>query len=108
MKWSKTLIATALALACVSVYADITVGVTVSATGPAASLGIPEKNTIELMPKLIGGQKVNYIRGLARAALDRARAAALTEGVSLKPLIFSNSRMLGLPCFRVKLGKSLS
>jgi len=61
MKWSKTLIATALALACVSVYADITVGVTVSATGPAASLGIPEKNTIELMPKLIGGQKVNYI-----------------------------------------------
>ncbi|MEO5733214.1 MAG: ABC transporter substrate-binding protein [Rubrivivax sp.] len=41
--------------------ADINVGVTVSATGPAASLGIPEKNTIELMPKTIGGQKVNYI-----------------------------------------------
>jgi len=37
------------------------VGVTVSATGPAASLGIPEKNTIELMPQLIGGQKINYI-----------------------------------------------
>lgn len=34
---------------------------TVSATGPAASLGIPEKNTIALMPKTIGGQKVNYI-----------------------------------------------
>jgi len=41
--------------------ADITVGVTVSATGPAASLGIPEKNTVELMPKTIAGQKVNYI-----------------------------------------------
>lgn len=41
--------------------ADITVGVTVSATGPAASLGIPEKNTIDLMPKTIAGQKVNYI-----------------------------------------------
>jgi branched-chain amino acid transport system substrate-binding protein len=41
--------------------ADITVGVTVSATGPAASLGIPEKNTIALMPQAIGGQKVNYI-----------------------------------------------
>ncbi|OYV01586.1 MAG: branched-chain amino acid ABC transporter substrate-binding protein [Burkholderiales bacterium PBB5] len=41
--------------------ADITVGVTVSATGPAASLGIPEKNTIALMPKTIGGQKVNYV-----------------------------------------------
>jgi len=34
---------------------------TVSATGPAASLGIPEKNTIALMPQTIGGQKVNYI-----------------------------------------------
>lgn len=42
-------------------YADITVGVTVSATGPAASLGIPEKNTVALMPTNIGGQKVNYI-----------------------------------------------
>jgi branched-chain amino acid transport system substrate-binding protein len=41
--------------------ADINVGVTVSATGPAASLGIPEKNTIALMPATIGGQKVNYI-----------------------------------------------
>lgn len=41
--------------------ADINVGVTVSATGPAASLGIPERNTIALMPTSIGGQKVNYI-----------------------------------------------
>jgi branched-chain amino acid transport system substrate-binding protein len=44
-----------------SVYADINVGVTLSATGPAASLGIPEKNTFALMPTTIGGQKVNYI-----------------------------------------------
>ena len=41
--------------------ADINVGVTVSATGPAASLGIPEKNTIALMPKTIAGHKINYI-----------------------------------------------
>ena len=41
--------------------ADINVGVTVSATGPASSLGIPEKNTIALMPKILGGEKVNYI-----------------------------------------------
>jgi len=41
--------------------ADINVGVTVSATGPAASLGIPEKNTFALMPATIAGQKVNYI-----------------------------------------------
>jgi branched-chain amino acid transport system substrate-binding protein len=41
--------------------ADITVGVSVSATGPAASLGIPEKNTIALLPTTIAGQKINYI-----------------------------------------------
>lgn len=62
MKYFKhTLVASALALAGLAAQADITVGVTVSATGPAASLGIPEKNTIELMPKQIGNQKVNYI-----------------------------------------------
>ena len=41
--------------------ADINIGVTISATGPAASLGIPQKNTIDLLPKSIGGEKVNWI-----------------------------------------------
>ena len=41
--------------------ADINVGVTLSATGPAASLGIPERNTIELLPTMIAGEKVNWI-----------------------------------------------
>ncbi|WP_027476701.1 ABC transporter substrate-binding protein [Curvibacter gracilis] len=53
-------LATAL-LASLLAHADINVGVTVSATGPAASLGIPEKNTMALLPKTMGGQKVNYI-----------------------------------------------
>lgn len=41
--------------------ADINVGITISTTGPAASLGIPERNTVQLLPKEIGGEKVNYI-----------------------------------------------
>ncbi|MFS0754909.1 ABC transporter substrate-binding protein [Noviherbaspirillum sp. 1P10PC] len=41
--------------------AQIKVGVSVSATGPAASLGIPEKNTISLLPKTIAGKTVEYI-----------------------------------------------
>jgi len=64
MKLKSTLIAAAVAAllsAAGPALADITVGVTVSATGPAASLGIPEKNTIALMPKTIGGEKVEYI-----------------------------------------------
>ncbi|MDC8783747.1 ABC transporter substrate-binding protein [Roseateles koreensis] len=60
----KTLVALAAASALLTAWtarADINVGVTVSATGPAASLGIPEKNTLSLMPTKIAGQKVNYI-----------------------------------------------
>ncbi|HVP87158.1 MAG TPA: ABC transporter substrate-binding protein [Casimicrobiaceae bacterium] len=41
--------------------ADINVGVTLSATGPAASLGIPERNTIELLPTTVAGEKINWI-----------------------------------------------
>ncbi|MBB6099034.1 branched-chain amino acid transport system substrate-binding protein [Deinobacterium chartae] len=41
--------------------AEVRVGVVVSTTGPAASLGIPEKNTFALLPTTIGGEKVTYI-----------------------------------------------
>jgi branched-chain amino acid transport system substrate-binding protein len=58
---NKTLLAALLAALASAAFADINVGVTLSATGPAASLGIPEKNSIDLLPKTIGGQKVNYI-----------------------------------------------
>ena len=61
MKHRIRLLAIAVLAMAGTAQADINVGVTVSATGPAASLGIPEKNTIALMPKTIAGQKVNYI-----------------------------------------------
>ena len=42
--------------------ADINVGVSLSATGPAASLGIPEKNTFEMIgAPVVAGQKINFI-----------------------------------------------
>lgn len=48
-------------LACASLaLAEIRVGVIVSATGPAASLGIPERNTVALLPQTIGKQKITY------------------------------------------------
>jgi branched-chain amino acid transport system substrate-binding protein len=61
MTFKKTLVAVAAATLATLAQADVNVGVTVSATGPAASLGIPEKNTIALMPQTIAGQKINYI-----------------------------------------------
>ncbi|MCV2422474.1 ABC transporter substrate-binding protein [Paucibacter sp. DJ2R-2] len=64
-------------LLCAHALADINVGVTVSATGPAASLGIPEKNTLSLMPTSIAGQKVNYI--VLDDASDTTSAVANTR-----------------------------
>ena len=62
MKYIKFVTALAATLG-VSIAAaqDIKVGVTLSATGPAASLGIPERNTFPLLPQTIAGKKVNYI-----------------------------------------------
>jgi branched-chain amino acid transport system substrate-binding protein len=62
MKLIKNTLMAAIGLAfAAGVNAQINVGVTVSATGPAASLGIPERNTVSLMPTEIAGQKINYI-----------------------------------------------
>lgn len=41
--------------------ADITLGALLSLTGPGAGLGIPERNTIELLPKSIAGQAVRWV-----------------------------------------------
>lgn len=43
------------------VHAEIKIGVIASSTGPTAVVGIPQKNTIALLPTEIGGQKVEYI-----------------------------------------------
>lgn len=40
---------------------DIVIGSVLSLTGPGASLGIPERNTIELLPTSIAGRKIRYI-----------------------------------------------
>lgn len=76
-KTIKTLVATAALLATGATFADINVGVTVSSTGPAASLGIPEKNTISLLPTTIAGQKINYI--VLDDASDTTKAVANTR-----------------------------
>ena len=54
----------AVALAAVlpgAALAQVKIGVTLSTTGPAGSLGIPEKNTIALLPKTAAGQSIEYI-----------------------------------------------
>lgn len=58
----RTVLASAIALALpMAAMAQVKVGITVSSTGPAASLGIPERNTVSLLPTEVAGQKVEYI-----------------------------------------------
>lgn len=58
-------------------FAQVKVGVVVSATGPAASLGIPEKNTIVMCPKTIGGKSVEYL--VQDDATDTTTAVQVTK-----------------------------
>lgn len=48
-------------LGATAALADINIGVSVSATGPAAVLGGPQKNTTQLFPASIAGEKINWI-----------------------------------------------
>lgn len=62
MKLKVTLVAAAIAaVLSAPAMADINIGITVSATGPAAALGAPQRNTATLFPATIAGEKINWI-----------------------------------------------
>ena len=44
-----------------SALADVTVGVSISSTGPSASLGIPQKQSLGLLPQQIAGETIRYV-----------------------------------------------
>jgi branched-chain amino acid transport system substrate-binding protein len=77
-----SLLAAVLAGASASVAAQIRIGVTLSTTGPAVSLGIPEKNTIALLPKTIAGRTVEYI--VLDDASDPSAAVVNTRRLTLE------------------------
>ena len=54
-------VAMAAAFAAGAAQADITIGVSISLTGPTSALGIPTKNGIALWPATIAGEKLNVI-----------------------------------------------
>jgi branched-chain amino acid transport system substrate-binding protein len=55
-------IVTVLALGITSAFAQVKIGLMVSATGPTSAIGIPQKNTGELLPKKIGDTAIEYIQ----------------------------------------------
>ena len=48
-------------LACASALADITIGVSLSLTGPGSGLGIPMSNGIKMWPATLGGEKIRVV-----------------------------------------------
>src|SRR6201989_1424612 len=61
---SAAALAAALALAGSPAFAqtnEITIGISISTTGPAAALGIPERNALEFVPKEIAGVPLKLI-----------------------------------------------
>src|SRR6201747_1612353 len=61
---SAAVIAASLALPALPAMAqtsEIVIGITVTTTGPAAALGIPERNALEFVPKEIGGVPLKVI-----------------------------------------------
>lgn len=61
MKIKILLAALAVTAASTAAHAEINVGIMVSATGPAASVGIPQQRLVPALPAQLGGEKVNYI-----------------------------------------------
>lgn len=69
--------------------ADITIGLMVSATGPTSAIGIPQRNTGELLPHTIAGERVRYVSledgGDSARAVQNAKK--LIEGDHIDALI---------------------
>ena len=60
---SVRLVVAAIALCCsIAAFGQVKVGLMVSATGPTSAIGIPQKNTGDMLPKKIGDVTVEYIQ----------------------------------------------
>ena len=70
-------VAAGAAFATAPALAQVRIGVTISTTGPAASLGVPQRNSIALLPREIGGQAVEYV--VLDDGADSTRAVANTR-----------------------------
>jgi branched-chain amino acid transport system substrate-binding protein len=85
LNWTASAIA--LAMSASAALADITIGVTIPITGPGAALGIPLKQSIELWPTEIAGEKLKVIllddTGDPSAATTNARRFASDDKVDV-------------------------
>jgi hypothetical protein len=83
------LISAVLLLASQTARADITIGAILSLTGPAASLGIPARNIIDMLPREAAGQKLRYV--ILDDATDSTAAKVQRPKASATEDIFDRS-----------------
>jgi branched-chain amino acid transport system substrate-binding protein len=57
-----TLLAALAACAALPAFAQVRIGLMVSATGPTSAIGIPQKNTGDLLPRRIGSTTIEYVQ----------------------------------------------
>jgi branched-chain amino acid transport system substrate-binding protein len=62
MRFRHLTLAAFLALSAHVATAQVRIGLMVSATGPTSAIGIPQKNTAELLPKSAGGATIEYFQ----------------------------------------------
>ncbi|MEZ5656980.1 MAG: ABC transporter substrate-binding protein [Burkholderiaceae bacterium] len=97
----KTLLAIALAAGVgyqAGAYAEITVGATLTVTGPASALGVPMRQGLEIWPSEIAGEKINLTildDGGDPSASTRNARKFVTEG-NVDLLLGSNTTPTGM------------
>jgi len=62
MSRTAPLLVAALLLAAVPALAQVRIGLMVSATGPTSAIGIPQRNTGELLPRKVGDTTIEYFQ----------------------------------------------
>ena len=79
----------------------IHIGVISSQTGPAASLGIPQRNTVAIEPTAIAGRTVEYVV----LRIDRRETVKATKiSLSMKSVNLGGGDIAGLTGDRTSLG----
>jgi len=82
---------------------EITIGITVVTTGPAAALGIPERNALEFVPKEIGGVPIKVISDLTGTSIKTIERHYLgaTDLVTVSNWLTKNESVKTKPVMKI-------
>lgn len=85
---------------------QVKLGATLSTTGPAASLGIPERNTLQLLPKSVGGLSIEWVilDDASDTTAARKNAEKLTSEDKVDAIIGSSTTPNSLAMIEVASG----